>query len=113
MSFSGASIQVVENNLERIADRLEPAVQDGLVLAGAGTLKRSRPLTPYRTGHLRNTAQLDVQRLVVIVFWMAAYAAYQEFGTRRGIKPKLYATTSAEAEMQSLLAYLEALEALL
>ena len=102
---------MTQNNFPRIAARFEPAVQNGLVLAGAGTLRRSRPLTPFRTGHLRNTAQLEVKRLFVVVFWMAAYAAYQEFGTRRGIRPKYFAKTSAEAEMASLVAYMSALEA--
>lgn len=111
MSFGGARIVKTFNNFERIAERFEPAVQDGLVLAGAGTLRRSRPLTPVRTGHLRNSAQLEVQRLVVIVFWHATYAAYQEFGTRRGIRPKHFATESAEQEMQALEAYMSALEA--
>lgn len=113
MSFSGARLRVVYNNFDQVASRFEPAVQNGLVAAGAGTLRRSRPLTPFRTGHLRNTAQLEVQRLVVIVFWHAAYAAYQEFGTRRGIRPKYFAKTSAEQEMQSLVAYMSALEAML
>ena len=113
MSFSGARIRVVQNNFDEIAGRFEPAVQNGLVRAGAGTLRRSRPLTPYKTGHLRNTAQLEVQRLFVVVFWMAAYAAYQEFGTRRGIRPKYFAKSSAEQEMQELVAYMSALEAML
>ena len=113
MSFSGARIRVVSNNFDQLAERFEPVVQDGLVRAGAETLRRSRKLTPVRSGHLRNSAQLEVKRLFVVVFWMAAYAAYQEFGTRRGIAPKYFATSSAESEMQELVRYMSALEALL
>lgn len=112
MSFN-AHIRVTFNRFDEIAGKFEPIVQDGLVLAANNTLRRSRPLTPVRTGHLRNSAQIEISRLVVVVFWMAAYAAYQEFGTRRGIRAKLFATNSAELEMKALVQYMSALEALL
>lgn len=105
-----ARIIVKLNDFERIARAIPGDVQDGLVLAGNNTIKRARPLTPYRTGYLANSAQLKIARLVVIVFWAAFYAPYQEFGTRRGVRAKEFAQRSAALEMKALEAYLAALE---
>jgi hypothetical protein len=105
-----ARILVKLNDFARIAAAIPNDVQDGLVLAGNNTIRRARPLTPFRTGYLANSPQLDIGTLVVIVFWAAFYAPYQEFGTRRGIRPKRFAQISAELEMKALEAYLAALE---
>lgn len=56
----------------------------------------STPLTPFETGFLRGSATVEMQgELLAFVYWAAAYAKYQEFGTR-WIAPKLFATTAAE-----------------
>ena len=107
MSFPGR-IVLVENRLDRYADRLESAVQDGVTLAANNTVRRSRPLTPFRTGHLRGAIAVEIGRLIARVFWLAAYAAYQEFGTRRGVRAKRFAQTSAETEGRALVAFLTA-----
>ncbi|MCA9860693.1 MAG: hypothetical protein KC438_13275 [Thermomicrobiales bacterium] len=111
MATAPIRITMPINNFNRIASRFEPAVQAGLVKAAADTMRISNPLTPFRTGHLRNSAQMRVERLRTRVFWMALYAAYQEFGTRRGIRPKEYARRSHEQAGRGLTAYLSALEA--
>jgi hypothetical protein len=98
------------NNFPRIAKRFEPAVQAGLVKAAADNLRFSSPLTPFRKGHLRNTAQMRVERLRTRVYWMAPYAPYQEFGTRRGIRPKEFAQRGHAQASRGLLAYMGALE---
>lgn len=99
------------DNFPRIASRFEPAVQAGLTKAAADTMAIANPLTPFRTGHLRNSAQMRVERLHTMVFWMAPYAAYQEFGTRRGIRPKEYARQAHDRAGKGLMAFMGALEA--
>lgn len=99
------------NNFPRIAKRFEPAVQAGLVKAAADNIRLSSPLTPFRKGHLRNSAQMRVERLRTRVYWMAPYAPYQELGTRRGIRPKRFAEQGHTQASRGLLTYMGALEA--
>jgi hypothetical protein len=99
------------DNFDRIASRFEPAVQAGLVKAAADNMRFSSPLTPFRKGHLRNSAQMKVARLNTKVYWTAPYAPYQEFGTRRGIRPKRFAERGHEQASRGLLAFMSALEA--
>ena len=54
-------------------------------------IARATPRTPVDTGALRNNTIADETG----VYWLQEYAADQNFGTVRGVTPKLFATQSA------------------
>lgn len=134
MSFG--SIRVADNRFPTIAARFRPAASEGFYRAAAGTVRRARPLTPFRTGHLANSPQIQYRagELRSRVFWPAPYAAYQEFGRPaftarpgkwlvfegrdgglvfakrvRAAPGHHYAQKAAEAEGKALTVYLSAL----
>lgn len=109
-----ATVDVVvrTNRLPEMARRFRPEVSR---VAGRFLFAVSRDSvsqTPVDTGALVNSRQVRFAPGAVEgeVYWGAAYAAYQEFGTARGVRPKRFARGAVDANLPRLNADLAGIE---
>lgn len=92
------SVQVVHNGFRGGGERLQRNVASAM-RSGIDQLNyRSVRYTPVDFGYLRDNKTIDYPQpgnLVGKITWNQEYAAYQEFGTVRGVPAKYFATKAA------------------
>lgn len=92
------SVQVVKNGFKGGGARLQSNVASAM-RSGIDQLNhRSVRYTPVDTGELRANKTIDYPQpgdLTGKLTWNQEYAAYQEFGTVRGVPAKYFATKAA------------------
>ncbi len=90
----GALVRVVFNRLGGYGGGVDAAVDRGLLRTARIGSDASVGSTPVKTGALVGTKRAEmVGRGQARVYWPAHYAAYQEFGTSRGVPARNFATT--------------------
>jgi hypothetical protein len=95
-----------ENHLPGLGDRWRARADVIDTKAAFDAWSASKPYTPVRTGHLINAVTVTPAAggRPATVHWHAHYAAYQEFGTVRGVTPKRFAAQGVEHVKPSWLA---------
>lgn len=101
-----ATVTIRSNKLPGMDGRLRTAVRDALTKGALDIYAASLPLTPVDTGALR----ANVTATADGVHWQQEYAAYQEFGTVRGVTPKRYAGQAFERVAPGMVRALSQLE---
>lgn len=86
------------NRLPQAGQRLRRAAEAIDTKAAHDIYAASLPFTPVRTGALRNNVQITSAGggRPAAVHWKQHYAAYQEFGTGRGVAPKRFAAQAVQ-----------------
>lgn len=93
-----AEVRVRFNKLPRMGQGLEAAVDAGLREVADAAGQASGPATPVDTGELKGTARTEqVGRMRWRRYWPASYAAYQNFGTSRGVPARHFAETGVRS----------------
>lgn len=85
-------ITVLQNDFFSLADRFGSGLQDVMANGAMNVVAAADPRTPVDTGALKGNKTIDVSASGFTVSWNQDYAAYQEFGTSRGIAPKHFAS---------------------
>lgn len=88
------------NNLGRISRTIEPYVEETLDHGVVTLIEVADPLTPVDTGVLRSNKAIHKKTMARDVIWLQHYAAYQEFGTSRGVEAKKFGATGADAAIE-------------
>ena len=88
------------NHLSRIASSLDPYVEEALDHGVVTVMEVADPLTPVDTGALRANRAANRIPGGREIIWIQHYAAYQEFGTSRGVPAKRFARTGADAGIE-------------
>ena len=101
-----ATVVVKMNKLPGMDARLRQADRDIRMKGALDIHAASLPYTPVDTGLLRGNVEATEDG----VHWRQEYAAHQEFGTVRGVTPKLFARTGFEQTMPSIMAAYQHLE---
>ena len=101
-----ATVVVKMNKLPGMDARLRQADRDIRMKGALDIYAASLPYTPVDAGLLRGNVETTENG----VHWRQAYAAHQEFGTVRGVTPKLFARTAFEQTMPSIMAAYKDLE---
>ena len=91
------SIIVRLNDFASLANRLEGSLQDVMANGAMNVAAAADQKTPVDTGALRANKTIDVSSKGFTVTWNQDYAAYQEFGTSRGIAPQRFAAGAMDA----------------
>lgn len=93
------------NKIPQVAPNARRFAAAALNTAVMTTIQVADPLTPVDTGLLKGNKAIVVASagsLEASVDWVQEYGVYQEFGTSRGIAPKLFATTGVQAAEHGL-----------
>ncbi len=94
----GALVRVVVNRLGGYGGGFDAAVDRGLLRTARVGSEASAGSTPVKTGALVGTKRAEmVGRGRARVYWPAHYAAYQEFGTSRGVPARGFAVAGFDA----------------
>lgn len=88
------------NNLGKIAATIQPFVEDTLDHGVITLIEVADPLTPVDTGALKANKAIEKKTMARDVIWLQSYAAYQEFGTSRGVPAKKFGATGADAAIE-------------
>ena len=88
------------NNLGAIAATIQPFVEDALDHGVVTLIEVADPLTPRDTGALVANKSIDRGAGSRTVTWNQHYAAYQEFGTSRGVPANRFGATGADAAIE-------------
>lgn len=86
--------------LDALLSKAKTAVPTALQNAGNQGLQISKSTAPVKTGFLRNSLFAKVTGTQLAIGGTANYTLYQEFGTRRGVRPHRFVTRGAEKAMQ-------------
>ncbi|MGQ9460637.1 MAG: HK97-gp10 family putative phage morphogenesis protein [Candidatus Bathyarchaeaceae archaeon] len=92
----------LRDKLNRLDDGMKRNVQDAMRFEAEVMKNTARAGCPVRTGRLRDSIFAKVEGWMVKLGATAAYAVYQEFGTRR-IQPRRFLSNAVEAHMHSLI----------
>lgn len=98
-------IELTDNSPEVLA-ALSTAVQRALWTVGAAAEGHAKELAPVDTGRLRNSIAHQETTDATVIGTNVEYAAAQELGTSRGIRPKHYlknAVANNTAEYKGLI----------
>ncbi len=106
------TVQVRTNRLPEMARRFRPEVSRVVGRFLFGVDRDSVRHTPVDTGFLVNSRQVRFNQgdTAGEVYWGAGYAAYQNSGTSRGIRPKRFAEQAVDANRPRLNADLAGIE---
>ena len=92
------------NFIPQVVANVEMASRGAPLKIAKEIQRTAKQLAPHRTGHLKST--IEVQSLergkTAEVFAWAKYAAWQEYGTSRGIVAKYYMTRAFQRHAQEL-----------
>jgi len=86
--------------LNSIISKAQTAIPTALENAGKQGLEVSKATVPVKTGYLRSSLFSQVTSTKLAIGGRANYTIYQEFGTRRGVRPHRFVTRGAEKAMQ-------------
>ena len=110
---AGITITVTSNKFPAILAQFPDQADAATGKTALDCSHRSEPRTPFRHGDLRGRRQVRrVARGHWMVYWPVHYAAYQEFGTVRGVKAQRFARAAAQEVIPGWLAALSHLEVL-
>lgn len=85
-----------------------PQVRERALDAGvAQCIATADPLTPVDTGALKGNKSIDAGAGSRTITWNQHYAAYQEFGTSRGVPARAFARSGADAALPVIAAELK------
>lgn len=100
------AIVIRSNHLPGMDERLRARAAQIDTKAAFDAWAASKPYTPVDTGHLINAVTVTpaAPGRPATVHWHAHYAAYQEFGTVRGVRPKRFAAQGVERVKPSWIA---------
>lgn len=89
------TFEVKVNNVNAVLDKTQSHKERALIKCGAAWESYAKQGAPVDTGRLRNsmTHELESESTVAIGS-NVEYGIYQELGTSRGIKPKLFLTNA-------------------
>lgn len=90
-------VEVALNRFPELASTFDAAVERALDAGVQVCIATADPLTPVDTGLLRANKSITAGPGVRTITWNQHYAAYQEFGTSRGVSAKRFAATGADA----------------
>lgn len=95
------SVQVVTtlNRFGAFAASLDRTVESALDMGVKTCIAVADPLTPVDTGRLRGDKTITKGSGVRTITWNAEYAAYQEFGTSRGVPARHFARSGMDAAL--------------
>lgn len=96
----------VRNKLPGMGGRLRQADRDIRTKSALDIYATSIPYTPVDTGALRANVTTNEDG----VHWQQLYAAHQEFGTVRGVTPKLFGRTAFEQVVPEMIVAYQQLE---
>ena len=99
-------VVIVKNRFPGMDGRLREADRDIRMKGALDIYAASLPLTPIDTGALR----ANVVANETGVYWNQNYAAHQNYGTVRGVTPKLFANTAYDQVLPGMLKSYEQLE---
>lgn len=101
-----ADVVIIENRFPGMGARLKQADRDIRMKGALDIYAASLPLTPIDTGALRANVVVNETG----VYWNQNYASFQEFGTIRGVTPKLFAITAYDQVLPGMIAAYKQLE---
>jgi hypothetical protein len=91
------AIDVISNRFAELAASLDTTLETALNRGVETCIATADPLTPRDTGMLVGNKSITGGGGTRTLTWNQSYAAYQEFGTSRGVSAKLFATQGADA----------------
>lgn len=93
----GMTIEVKVNNVDAVLKDTQRKKETALIKCGAAWESYAKQGAPVDTGRLRNSLQHDMEGEDTIdIGSNVEYAIYQELGTSRGIRPKLFLTNAGK-----------------
>lgn len=101
----GIKIEITDNSPEVLA-ALKNAIGRALWAVGAAAEGHAKENAPVDTGRLRNSITHQEEERATVIGSNVEYAAAQELGTSRGIRPKHYlknAVSNHDAEYKGLI----------
>lgn len=101
-----ATVVIKTNHFPGMSGRLQQADRDIRTKGALDIYAASIPYTPVDTGALRGNVTADEHG----VHWHQGYAAYQEFGTSRGVTAKSFAAQGFASGYPSMLAAYRTIE---
>ncbi len=102
-----ASLVINFNNVPQVTPKMRAAAATALNAAGMTMIGYADPITPVKTGLLRGNKTITNASPGGLLFqatWNQFYGPYQEFGTSRGIKAKLFVTQGSARATPNLIA---------
>jgi HK97 gp10 family phage protein len=102
MEMNLEGLQELRDKLNRLDDGMKRNVQDAMEFEAEAMKNTARAGCPVKTGRLRDSIFTKVENWMVTLGATAAYAVYQEFGTRP-IQPRRFLSNAVEAHMQNLI----------
>lgn len=91
------TIDVISNRLGELRASLDGTLEAALDAGVAVAIATADPLTPVDTGLLRGNKSVERTTGSRVITWNQEYAAYQEFGTSRGVPANGFAQAGADA----------------
>lgn len=91
------TVDVTSNILGRLASSLDGTLEAALDAGVATCIAVADPLTPVDTGALKGNKSIERGAGSRMITWNQHYAAYQEFGTSRGVPARGFAKAGADA----------------
>ena len=91
------TIEVTLNRFGEFAGTLDSTLQAALDAGVQTCIATADPLTPVDTGALRANKSISGGGDSRTITWNQDYAAYQEFGTSRGVPARHFARSGADA----------------
>lgn len=99
-------VVIISNKFPGMSGRLRQADRDIRMKGALDIYATSIPYTPVDTGALRGNVTTNETG----VYWHQDYAPYQEFGTVRGVTPKLFASHAASVVFPQMIAAYQQIE---
>lgn len=96
------TIEAVSNRLGELSASLSDLAEESLDHGVVTCLEVSAPRTPVDTGALKANVVIESGQGFRTVHWTQHYAAYQEFGTSRGVPASGFATAGADAGLEAI-----------
>lgn len=90
-------IHAAYNHLPALANLLESTLEEAMDAGVETFVQTADPLTPVDKGLLKDNKSIRKGKGRREILYNQHYAAYQEFGTSRGVKANLFATQGAAA----------------
>lgn len=93
----GMTVTIKVDNTKAVLEDTQRKKKTALIKCGAAWESYAKQGAPVDTGRLRNSLQHDMEGEDTIdIGSNVEYATYQELGTSRGIRPKLFLTNAGK-----------------
>ncbi len=100
------TIRATSNRLGELSGALRGLAEEALDHGVTTLIEVADPRTPVDTGALKANKVIEKGSGSRTITWVQEYAAYQEFGTSRGVPARAFARTGAEAGLEAIESHL-------